>query len=65
MTSPPRDINVTCPKCGLEWVDWCRDSINFDLDPQMNDEKYLRECCTATCPRCGHVVDLYEDDDED
>lgn len=46
-------------------MDWCRDSINFDLDPQMNDEKYLRECCTATCPWCGHVVDLFEDEDDD
>ena len=64
MTSPPRQIKVCCPGCGHLYQDWCRDSINLDLDPGMDDEEYLQECCTATCPLCNHVVDLAELEEE-
>ncbi len=30
--------------------------MNLDLDDF--DEEYLREASTATCPSCGHVVEL-------
>ena len=56
MTSPPRKINVECPKCGARYDDWHRPSINLDLD--NFDEEYLRRASTATCPSCGHVVEL-------
>ncbi len=55
MTSPPERITVACPECGIEYEDWMR-SVNLDLDDFGED--YLRECSTATCPRCAHVVEL-------
>jgi hypothetical protein len=58
MTSPPRQIKVSCPQCGHLYQDWCRDSINFDLDPEMDDEEYLDECSSSICPECKHKVDL-------
>ena len=58
MTSPIRQIKVYCPKCGYLYEDWHRGSINFDLDPEMDDEKYLDECSSAICPECKHKVDL-------
>jgi endogenous inhibitor of DNA gyrase (YacG/DUF329 family) len=62
MTSPVEQIRVECPRCGATFEDWTRGSINLDLegwDP-ANPEvaAYLRECSTATCPSCGHVVEL-------
>jgi hypothetical protein len=62
VTSPPTHIQVECPRCGRQYEDWYRASINLDLegwhadDPEV--EQYLRECSTATCPGCGHVVEL-------
>jgi hypothetical protein len=47
---------VRCPKCGTEYDDWTRASINLDLDDF--DEEYLREASTATCPSCAYVVEL-------
>jgi hypothetical protein len=53
---------VKCPSCATVYPDWTRGSINLDLegwdpdDPEV--QAYLRECETATCPACGHVVEL-------
>jgi endogenous inhibitor of DNA gyrase (YacG/DUF329 family) len=59
MTSPPENITVECPKCGHAFEDWFRPSINADLDPEIAaDADYMREATTATCPKCGNVVDL-------
>jgi len=57
LTSPPQKIRVECPRCNRQYDDWYRASINLDLDPWA-DEAYLREASTATCPDCGHVVEL-------
>ena len=54
MTSPPEFVTVICPKCGNQYEDWYRPSVNLDLDDF--DEKYLDECCSAVCPKCGHKV---------
>jgi hypothetical protein len=62
MTSPVETITVECPACGVTYEDWTRGSVNLDLeawdpaDPEV--AAYLRECQTATCPSCGHVVEL-------
>jgi endogenous inhibitor of DNA gyrase (YacG/DUF329 family) len=56
VTSPSQTIRVRCPRCGHEYDDWYRASINLDLDDF--DEAYLREASTATCPSCGHIVEL-------
>lgn len=57
MTSPVEQVRVECPGCGTVFEDWYRGSINLDLGEDF-DEEYLREATTATCPACGHVVDL-------
>ena len=56
MTSPPQQIHVRCPRCGREYDDWYRPSVNLDLDDF--DEEYLRQASTATCPDCGHTVEI-------
>lgn len=56
MTMPPEPITVVCPLCGHEYEDWWRPSINLSLD--HFDDKYLEECSSATCPRCGLRVEL-------
>ena len=56
MTSPPEQIRVRCPRCGREYDDWYRPSVNLDLDDF--DEEYLRRASTATCPACGLVVEI-------
>lgn len=55
MTSPPQRITVACPECGIEYDDWMR-SVNLDFEDFSED--YLRQCETATCPRCAHVVEI-------
>ncbi len=57
MTSPPETIRVLCPECGVEYDDWTR-SVNLDLGGDGFSEEYLRQCETATCPACGHVVEI-------
>ncbi len=57
MTSPIKQIRVECPECGKVYDDWYRGSVNLSIDPDF-DDAYLRECSTATCPACGHVVEL-------
>jgi hypothetical protein len=56
MTSPVEEIEVLCPKCGTEFRDWTRRSVNLDLDDV--DDDYVRAASTATCPSYGFVVDL-------
>ena len=56
MTSPPQQITLECPRCGERYEDWFRASLNLDLD-DFSDE-YVREATSATCPRCGHIVEL-------
>ena len=56
MTSPPREITVTCPDCGHIYEDWYRPSINLSLDDF--DDDYLEEATTTTCPECGVKYDL-------
>ncbi len=56
MTSPPEEITVECPKCGHDYKDWFRGSVNLDLDDF--DDEYLDQCSSATCPECQHKVNL-------
>ncbi len=56
MTSPVEEIRVECPRCATTFDDWTRGSINLDLD--AFDDDYVRRASTATCPSCGHVVEL-------
>jgi hypothetical protein len=57
VTSPPEQITVRCPGCGLVYEDWRRASINLSLGEDFPDD-YLDECMSATCPECGQRVDL-------
>ena len=56
MSSPVEDIEVLCPACDVLYTDWHRRSLNLDLD--NFDEAYIEEASTATCPDCGHRVEL-------
>ena len=59
MTTPPEEITVLYPKCGEEYRDWIRRSVNADLDPEIAaDEEYLREASSVTCPRCAHRIEI-------
>lgn len=54
MTSPVEEVTVRCPGCGHVYRDWFRASVNLALDDF--DDDYLRQCSTATCPRCATVT---------
>jgi hypothetical protein len=54
MTSPPREVEVCCPNCALQYVDWYRPSLNLDLDDF--DESYIDTATSAVCPNCQHKV---------
>ena len=43
MTSPPREITVTCPDCGHIYEDWYRPSINLSLDSFVDDLSRVRD----------------------
>lgn len=57
MTSPQQQITVECPGCGEWYRDFYRPSVNLGLGEEWTAEQ-LREATTATCPRCGNVVEL-------
>ena len=40
----------------LYYDDWYRASLNLDVEEF--DYEYMRDASTATCPRCGHTVEL-------
>jgi predicted RNA-binding Zn-ribbon protein involved in translation (DUF1610 family) len=57
MTSPARQVEVGCPRCGVRYSTWYRASINLGLGEEWS-EADLREASSATCPACGQVVEL-------
>jgi DNA-directed RNA polymerase subunit RPC12/RpoP len=54
VTSPPEIVHVRCVRCGTEFGDWIRPSINLSLDPSLGDPEYLEEAGSVTCPKCDH-----------
>jgi predicted RNA-binding Zn-ribbon protein involved in translation (DUF1610 family) len=56
MTSPPRQVEVICPKCGFGYTDYLRDSINLSLGETWTPEE-IKEVTSTTCPNCGQQVD--------
>jgi endogenous inhibitor of DNA gyrase (YacG/DUF329 family) len=57
MTSPAVQITVTCPNCGRVYSAYYRPSINLSLGEEWTEAE-TEEASSATCPSCGHVVDL-------
>lgn len=57
MTMPVEMIRVRCPRCGFEWPDWFRPSINLGLGERFS-KRYLREATSAVCPNCRKFIDL-------
>lgn len=55
MTMPPEEIEVICPKCGRQYKDWWRPSINLSLGERF-DEEYLDAATSSTCPHCHFKV---------
>ena len=56
MTSPPQEIEILCPGCGIRFRDWYRPSINLMLD--QFDDAYIDEATSAICPSCSIKVRL-------
>jgi hypothetical protein len=54
VTSPPQIVRVRCVRCGHEFEDWIRPSINLTLDPELDDPEYLRDAGSVRCDKCGH-----------
>jgi CpXC protein len=54
VTSPIEEVRVRCPRCGTEFVDHVRRSVNLSLDPELDDPDYLDEIGSVTCPKCHH-----------
>ena len=52
MTSPPREVEVECPRCGMWFSDWIRDSINLSLGEEWTDEE-IEEATSVKRPECG------------
>lgn len=57
MTMPLEMIQVRCPRCGTEWEDWFRPSINLGLGEKFS-KRYLREATSAVCPNCHKFINL-------
>ncbi len=57
MTSAPEPITVQCPSCGVQFETWRRASIQQDL-VGFDDEAWVEEATTATCPACGSTTEL-------
>ena len=57
MTSAPEPITVQCPSCGVQFETWRRASTEQDL-VGFDDEAWVEESTTATCPACGSTTDL-------
>lgn len=56
VTSPVEEILVRCPECSHVYEDWYRASLNLTLESFSDD--YMEKASTATCPKCGHKVEL-------
>jgi DNA-directed RNA polymerase subunit RPC12/RpoP len=52
--SPPEIVHVRCVRCGTEFEDWIRLSINLSLDPELDDPDCLEEAGSVKCPKCDH-----------
>ena len=53
MTTPAYEVSVECPKCGEEFRDWIRNSINLGLGESWTEEE-IDEQFSVRCPQCGH-----------
>lgn len=53
MTTPMYEVEVVCVRCGEEFKDWRRDSINLGLSGEM-DQDEIEDQLSVMCPRCGH-----------
>lgn len=55
MTSPPKEIEVICPKCNTLFNDWYRPSINLTLGKPWTEDQ-IRRATSITCPSCSDVT---------
>jgi len=56
MTSPPRRIDVKCPKCHTFFETYHKASINLKKD--NFDKKYIEKISIAKCPNCKFKISL-------
>jgi len=52
VTTPMYEVEVECPRCGLDYTAWRRDSINLMLSPMTEAE--IEAQLSTTCPSCGY-----------
>ena len=52
MTSPPTEIEVECPDCGIRFVTWHRPSVNLSLGEKWT-KKDLDKLRFVDCERCN------------
>jgi DNA-directed RNA polymerase subunit RPC12/RpoP len=52
MTTPPREIEVECPACGIRFVTWHRPSVNLSLGEKWS-KKDLDKLRFVNCERCN------------
>jgi len=57
MSSAPEQITVQCPSCGVQFEAWRRAPVDQDL-VGFDDEAWVEETSSATCPACGSTTDL-------
>lgn len=53
MTSPARRTEIKCPKCGIVYETFIRDSINLRLGERWSKAD-IRRATSSVCPRCAH-----------
>jgi hypothetical protein len=57
VTSPPRLVEIECPRCHTLYETFWRPSVNLTLGEDWSDED-LKEATTGLCPTCGPRVEL-------
>ena len=52
MTTPMYEVEIFCDRCGTEYSDWRRDSVNLSLSPNLSQQE-IDDQLTTKCPTCG------------
>jgi len=56
MTTPPEQVTVQCPSCGVQFQAWHRATMEQDL--AGFDSGYVEDVSSPTCPACGTTTPI-------